>query len=177
MDAYSGDPETHRATLLLGSSFSESELRASYKKLIRQWHPDRYPSGSQQQAEATEKAKDINVAYECLSDYLEACGGIYRPVHPSAGWAGAAPKRTYEGQPYTIGFPDPSVTEIFLRSSHIVSTGYNRVTSTLYIKFSGMAVYRYFAVSEQVFEAFLGASSHGTFAHRNIYRRHRQERC
>jgi len=178
--------EEHRAILALGSSFGKPELKIAYHGLIWQWHPDlKFGAQSKTQAEATERTKAINVAYEFLSEVLELCGGRYRaPVQSrSAGsgdswsWADLQPKRTYEGKTYSAGFPDPAITEIFLKSSHIVSTAYSRTSQALYIKFSGNSVYRYFDVPEAVFEAFLNAPSHGKFAHQHIYPKFRQERC
>lgn len=50
---------------LLGVSknASEAEFKRAYRKLAMQWHPDRNKT-----AEATEKFKEINKAYEVLSD-------------------------------------------------------------------------------------------------------------
>jgi len=173
--------EHHRAKLELESPFTKPQLKNSYRKLIRKWHPDRYISEPQAHANATEKAKYINVAYEFLSEFLEKFDDVYRapPSAPPQSWAwqDIQPKRTYEGKTYTAGFPDSSVTEIFFKSSHIVSTGYNYVNQILYIKFSGNTIYRYFGVPEKVFEDFLSASSHGKFGHQNIYKSYRQERC
>ena len=174
--------EQHRATLRLSDSFGEPELKASYRRLIREWHPDRCIARPEAHAEALEKAKTINVAYEFLSEILESSGGTYRAkaTHqaPSAwSWADLQPRRTYEGKTYTAGFPDLDVIEIFLRSSHIISAGYNRSTQTLYIKFSGNTVYRYFGVPQSVVDAFLDAPSHGKFGNTHIYPRYRQERC
>jgi len=138
--------EEHRAILALGSSFGKPELKIAYHGLIWQWHPDlKFGAKSKTQAEATERTKAINVAYEFLSEVLELCGGRYRaPVQSrSAGsgdswsWADLQPKRTYEGKTYSAGFPDPAITEIFLKSSHIVSTAYSRTSQALYIKFTG----------------------------------------
>lgn len=177
--------EQHRAILALGSSFGEPELKKAYHGLIRQWHPDRFGAQPEAQAEATEKAKAINVAYEFLSEVIELSGGSYRTPSQSGragsgdsrSWADLQPKRTYEGKTYSTGFPDPAITEIFLKSSHIVSTAYSRTIQTLYIKFSGNSVYRYFDVPESVFEAFLNAPSHGKFGSQHIYPKFRQERC
>lgn len=174
--------EQHRAILELAAPFDEPALKVAYRKLIRQWHPDRFSNSPQQFAEATEKAKLINVAYEYLAEFLEENGGRYRSVTepvPSKrwSWSDIQPRRRYEGKTYTAGFPDQSVTEIFLRSSHIVSTGYNQSSRMLYIKFSGNTVYRYYDVPVEVFEAFLDAPSHGRFGHRYIYPNFRYERC
>lgn len=174
--------EQHRLILKLAAPFDESRLKTAYRKLIRQWHPDRFSGSPQQFAEATEKAKLINVAYEYLSEFLEENGGVYcsitQPVpRKTWSWSDIQPRRRYEGKTYTAGFPDPAVTEIFLRSSHIVSTGYNQSTRMLYIKFSGNSIYRYYDVPVEVFEAFLDAPSHGRFGHRYIYLKYHYERC
>lgn len=178
--------EQHRTILALGASFGKPELKTAYHGLIRQWHPDlKFCAQPEVQAEATEKTKAINIAYEFLSEVLDLCGGNYRALDQSGlagsggswSWADLQPKRTYEGRTYSAGFPDPAITEIFLKSSHIVSTAYSRATQTLYIKFSGNSVYRYFDVPESVFEAFLSAPSHGKFGHQYIYPKFRQELC
>jgi hypothetical protein len=58
-----------------------------------------------------------------------------------------------------------------------VSTGYDRKAGILYIKFEGFAVYKYFDVTESVFEDFVATESHGKYAHRHIYNCHRYVRC
>jgi curved DNA-binding protein len=50
-------------TLGLSSSASESEIKKAYRKLARQYHPD-----VNKDAGAEEKFKEINAAYEVLSD-------------------------------------------------------------------------------------------------------------
>jgi len=42
-----------------------SEIRKNYKQQARKWHPDKNPNNIK---EAEEKMKDINEAYEILSD-------------------------------------------------------------------------------------------------------------
>ncbi|MEX2374212.1 MAG: DnaJ domain-containing protein, partial [Dehalococcoidia bacterium] len=43
---------------------SDKEIRQAYRRLARQWHPDVNPGS----AEAEAKFKEINAAYEVLSD-------------------------------------------------------------------------------------------------------------
>lgn len=50
-------------TLGVSKSASDAELKAAYRKQALLWHPDRNKT-----AEATEKFKEINKAYEVLSD-------------------------------------------------------------------------------------------------------------
>ena len=52
-------------TLGVGKSASAKEIKAAYRKLARQWHPDVHPT---KKKEAEEKFKEISEAYEVLSD-------------------------------------------------------------------------------------------------------------
>ena len=52
-------------TLGVGKSASAKEIKAAYRKLARQWHPDVNPT---KKKEADEKFKEISEAYEVLSD-------------------------------------------------------------------------------------------------------------
>lgn len=51
-------------------SASQDEIKKAYRTLSKEWHPDKYrSSGSEQKRkDAEEKYKEINRAYECLSD-------------------------------------------------------------------------------------------------------------
>lgn len=78
---------------------SKEEIRKAYRKLALQWHPDR-----NQTSQANEKFKEINEAYEILSDpkkketYDQFGHAAFDPRYGGAG-AGAA------GGPFTGGFP------------------------------------------------------------------------
>lgn len=176
--------EQHRTTLSLGPQFGHAELKAAYRAFLK-WHPDKFLTRSPEWECANRKMAEINVAYNFLSELLDSNGGSYRSPAPNGqtrtsetcSWADLQPKHRYEGKPYGCGFPEREVAEIFVRSSHIVSTGYHRPTKSLYIKFTGDLIYRYFDVPEVVFGAFLNAESHGRFAHRHIYHSFRYERC
>lgn len=55
--------------LNVGKSFTEDELKKNYKKLCLKYHPDRQAGKSDaEKKECEEKFKDIQEAYECLSD-------------------------------------------------------------------------------------------------------------
>ncbi len=53
-------------------------------------------------------------------------------------------------------------------SSNIASVGYDVETQTLEVEFLHGGIYQYFGVPVEIYEAFMGASSHGQFFHYNI---------
>ncbi len=164
----------HFDILGLVSCDSASQLKTAYRREISKWHPDRFCDNYAEQVNATERAKRINVAYECLSELLEDGHTLRRGRGPSN--ASAPPdnyrtRHTYNRRSFTPGFPDSDVFEVFVKSSHIVSSGYSRAHQILYIKFDSNIVYGYLRVPELIFTAFIAADSHGTFANQNIYRK------
>ena len=187
--------EQYRLILELEMPFELADLKKSYRKLMLKWHPDKYYNEPEKIETAEQKAKLINVAYEFLTEYLEQHGGIYREKNLFGGgvprskrwdWPDfneawkeprTQPKREYQGEAYTEGFPDKGVTEVFVKSSNIISTAYNSIMQIMYLKFIGNSVYRYYDVPKSVFDDFLNAESHGKFAHAYIYPQFRYERC
>lgn len=59
--------KTHYDTLGIDKSSSQEEVKKAFKKLSRQYHPDLNPDNP----EAEEKFKEINAAYQVLSDEYE----------------------------------------------------------------------------------------------------------
>lgn len=154
---------------------SEEILKKHYRRQISEWHPDRHV-GEDACLIATERSKQINRAYEVLSELVEESGGEMFNASSSRDREYAAQHR-YRGGHFTPGFPDETVLEVFVKSSHIVSTGYNSRELKLYIKFLGDRVYEYFAVPEEIFDGLVSAQSPGRFAHKNIYDVFRYRRC
>ena len=61
------------ATLNLMPGASPAQIKEAYRKLAQQWHPDKHTNNPKLQADAQEKFKKINAAYEFLKTYkLEA---------------------------------------------------------------------------------------------------------
>jgi curved DNA-binding protein CbpA len=57
--------ELKQAYQLLGVPLSASGhlIKQAYRRLVKRWHPDRYPSGTTAHSEATQMSKLINEAY------------------------------------------------------------------------------------------------------------------
>lgn len=62
--------ERYYEILGLQPGVSETEVKQAYRKLAKQWHPDRFADDPQLKKKAEEKFKLINEAYEKLREYL-----------------------------------------------------------------------------------------------------------
>lgn len=71
------------ATLGLRPGSSLRQVKSRFRRLARQWHPDRYASDSRNREEAASQMRVINVAYRRV---LEAAAN--RPAPPPHGEAG-----------------------------------------------------------------------------------------
>lgn len=56
---------------------SQEEIRAAYRKLVKQYHPDKY-TDERLKEQATEKIKRINEAYDMLTKNKDAGSSAYR---------------------------------------------------------------------------------------------------
>jgi curved DNA-binding protein CbpA len=58
---------TYYETLGIPREASAERVKRSYRSLVKIYHPDKFPSGSAEQAEAEKRIRDINEAYTVLS--------------------------------------------------------------------------------------------------------------
>lgn len=79
MDDYS----RHYAILKITHDIDWKALRARYKRLIGQWHPDRFPADASERALAEEHSKQITLAYQTIERYYRD-QGVLPPVKPPA---------------------------------------------------------------------------------------------
>jgi hypothetical protein len=63
------DADLRHAYAVLGvwPPVTRPRLKRRYKALVRRWHPDRYHSDPAGQAEATQRLRDINIAYQLVA--------------------------------------------------------------------------------------------------------------
>jgi len=88
------DYARHYAILKVTGEVDWKALRARYKRLIGQWHPDRFQSDAPERELAEEHSKQITLAYQALERYYRDHGVLPRVEHrtaePAARRAGAA---------------------------------------------------------------------------------------
>ncbi|MCX7654609.1 MAG: molecular chaperone DnaJ [Fervidobacterium sp.] len=77
---------------------SDEEIKAAYKKLIKEWHPDKHPDDKKRIAE--QKFKEIQEAYEVLSDPQK------RAMYDKFGYVGEGTPYAYEQNNTGFGFED-----------------------------------------------------------------------
>jgi hypothetical protein len=187
---------------LSSSEISKKDVKSTYKRMMLKWHPDKHV-GEEPIRTATAMAQKVNCANEVLTKALACRDPISNPLissKPSAGITEPPPRRrppearspyrsTYRAHPsrkfwndeVQHGFPDETVFEVFFKSGHLVSGGYNAIQSILYQKFlqgvGDTVVYRYFDVPLNTWKSLMAAKSHGSFAFHNINHTYRYERC
>lgn len=59
---------SHYETLGVSRSVQPEQIKRSYRALVKRFHPDLYPVGSPEQAEAAARLKEIISAYAVLSN-------------------------------------------------------------------------------------------------------------
>ncbi len=78
------DKKDYYEVLGVKKDASEEEIKAAYKKLVKQYHPDLHPGDKL----AAEKFKEINEANEVLSDKQKRAAYDYEREHPGMGGMG-----------------------------------------------------------------------------------------
>lgn len=96
-------------------SASETELKSAYRKLALKWHPDR-----NKEAGAEQKFKEINEAYEVLSNKekrtkYDQFG--HAAFDPSAGFGAGQGGRTYRQGPFTYTYTQGGSFEDLFRGA------------------------------------------------------------
>ena len=156
-----------------------AEVRQAYRGLIRKWHPDRFQL-SEDILNATKISQEVNNAYEILTEHIKINGPVQiseAQIQNTSSARTASPSHKYANHTSTSGFPDAAVFEVFVKSSNIVSAGYNSHTRKMYIKFHRGGVYEYSEVPEHVWDEFMKAESHGKYAYQYICWTYSYRRC
>lgn len=73
------DYSRHYAVLKVTHDIDWTALRARYKRLIGQWHPDRFPAQGSERELAEEHSKQITIAYQALERYYRD-NGVLPPL-------------------------------------------------------------------------------------------------
>ena len=110
----------HYRTLDLKPGCAWAQVKSSYRRLVRIWHPDRYHQAHPERLQAEERIKEINHAYRALENYYKEHGELPMPVvqvnahHPAPAGAETAPSAREDTDvnvatpAYTGHGPDPA---------------------------------------------------------------------
>jgi len=70
-------------TLLgLDATASPSELKVAYRRLVKEWHPDRFLDDPERSAEAAERTQQIIAAYRSLTPAADSGREVSQPSGP-----------------------------------------------------------------------------------------------
>lgn len=116
--------QDYYSILGVSKNASQEEIKRAYRKLTLEWHPDRNKN-----PEAAEKFKEINRAYEVLSDkekraQYDSLGHDMYTRTGGRGYGGASPGHAYSQGPFTytysttgdprdFGFDFENINDIF----------------------------------------------------------------
>lgn len=64
----------------LNPGASEEEIKEAYRDLVNVWHPDRFSNDSRLKEKASEKLREINLAYEVLKAYIAGKSESFRAM-------------------------------------------------------------------------------------------------
>jgi curved DNA-binding protein CbpA len=59
---------THYEALGIPRDATAERIKRAYRSLVKVWHPDKFRSGSEAEAEAGRRIREINAAYSMLSN-------------------------------------------------------------------------------------------------------------
>ena len=145
MDEYA----RHYAILKVTGEIDWKALRARYKRLIGQWHPDRFQADAPERALAEEHSKQITLAYQSLERYYRSHGVLPRlepersPEPPPAVRASAAPESAVRAERPAADAPRDGTTKPAPRRGRFV---FLLISSVLMAVF---AAYRYSDLEER----------------------------
>lgn len=102
------------ATLGLRRGCTPSDLKKTYRQLVKRWHPDRYAADPAGQSEAQSRMRDINGAFRLVAE--DVAGPRVRPAPQTAhsenrhAHATARPTAREPGRPFSRREIDEIVT-------------------------------------------------------------------
>lgn len=89
------------------------KLKITYRNLMKEWHPDKFPENDERKAEAEIKSKRIIEAYHFLVSISPETHALNEEEYNLTTTTSAIDDFSYKGQNLKITFQDGSVYEYF----------------------------------------------------------------
>lgn len=125
------------------------ELKSTYRKLIKDWHPDKYVDDDERKAEAEHKSKNIIEAYHFLVSIAPETQAFNLEEYTNTTNNSGIDYYEYKGQTLKITFQDGSVYEYFGIPKNIYNKFINSATLVRFARRHIFYSYTYRNVSKQ----------------------------
>ncbi|HLK16739.1 MAG TPA: DnaJ domain-containing protein [Fimbriimonadaceae bacterium] len=149
------------AVLEVSPAASTAAIRASFRRLVHEWHPDKHPDA---RAEATQRMSEINLAWEILRD-VETRRYVDEARETGAEWIPCGVTRDGKRK---VRRPDLGTPVMIEADSGCVRRFGHDGGSKLYIEFRTGGLFMYPGVPFTVYGALLRAKWPGRFVIQNI---------
>lgn len=126
-----------------------SQLKITYRSLIKEWHPDKFVGDEERQAEAEHKSKSIIEAYHFLVSIAPETKAFNLEEYTKTTTTSTIEDHSYKGQTLRITFLDGSVYEYFGIPKSIYNKFIESSTSVRFAKRHIFYSYIYRIVSKQ----------------------------
>lgn len=97
----------------LGAAASLADLKSTYRRLVKEWHPDRHPPESEAHAEAELKSKEIIEAYHFLVSIAPETKAANLAAYTETANKAAVTRIEFEKQVLEVTYSDGSSYEYF----------------------------------------------------------------
>jgi len=103
----------HRKLFDVTPEANLTDLKNVYRKLVKEWHPDKFQEGDSKKAEAERKSKEIIEAYHFLVSISPETHAQTKEEYVNTTSTAGIEDYTYKGLTLKVNFTDGSVYEYF----------------------------------------------------------------
>lgn len=147
---------------------TNAEIKKAYILQIKKWHPDKYSNQPEKQAEALEKSKSINLAYELLENYI--------PPHLEKEKSTIVVKQTrFNDDKQRSNKRYVEIKRRNARFANVVSAGYDLKSSVLQVQLKNGSIMQFYNVPHEIFNDLMFSFNRNKFYTVNIYNRFKKE--
>ena len=154
---------THFSILGVTPNSTKVEIKKAYLEQVKIWHPD---VNSANVDNATDKMKIINEAYELLKDYDGLLGDSKKiPNRPN----NSESRKSNQGKSTNPKGVKLDIARKPVKSSNVVSIGYDDSSKVLQVEFYGRSIYQYYNVPAFIYFELMQSISKGKYLNQKVF--------